>query len=448
LKVALVNISRAVNVSRGAGYVAGALIRAGHELGFFDTSHQPLNQVAQNLARGQFEALLVSTMSMDLPDAVELVRQVKRSCELPVLVGGVHPTIVGGRVLEDHPEIDYLCVGEGESMVIEFLEKLGSDALRDVPNLAYRHQGRVVVNPLRPPEDLAQSPEFPWHLFPREAVVQQPWGFLYVNATRGCPYNCTYCCNGVYLKHYGKSYFRFRAVADIVEELIFLKRDYSPRLFYFGDEMILSDRAYAVRLFEDLRRKVKTPYGCMVRVEHLDAETVKIMARTGCRYVGLGLECGNEEFRRKHLSRHMSNAQIEEAVTLLKKAGIFVTTFNMIGFPFDNDDFLTEETIRFNQKLRPDFLQVSVFYPLPGTRLHARCTELDLIDPEKMARIRGYGEDSVLKGVSIGEKREEMEALFSSSSSGPAPGESRWRSTLRRACPRPLLKLLRALRGG
>ncbi|NIA20824.1 MAG: radical SAM protein [Anaerolineaceae bacterium] len=410
MKVALVYLNNERNVGRGAAYIAGAILRAGHSLAFFDTYYYSLESVARRIAAGEFHCLMVSSMTMLFPDAVRLIRLVKKRSDIPVLVGGIHATILGGQLLDEVPEIDYLCVGEGESAVVEFLDRLGSDSLHEVANLAYRRDGRVAVNPVRPAEDLSRLPRFPWHLFSRDAIVQADSGFVFVTATRGCPYNCTYCANGVYLRYYGKGYLRFQPGEPVIEEMLRLRRAYHPKLFYFGDEMILSDAERAIELFRAVRDRVGVPYGCMARVEHINRDIVRRMADSGCRYVAMGVECGDEEFRRKHLRRTMSNEQLQQAFALVREAGIFVTSFNMIGFPFPNDDGLTEATIRLNEKLKPDYAQVSIFYPFPGTDLHQHCVERDLIDPRKLAATTDYHKDSVLRGVSVHDRVKRIRA--------------------------------------
>ena len=413
MNVAFVYMNNECNIGRGAGCIAGAIMQAGHQLTFFDTFFTPIETVVDRVVSGNYDALMVSTMTMLFPESMKLARLVKERVNIPILMGGIHPTIAGGQILTEHPEIDYLCIGEGESMVVDFLEHLGRETLFSVSNLAFRRvDGSNLVNQHRPAEDLAKLSPFPWYLFPNQAVVQGEQRFLYVNATRGCPFNCSYCCNNVYLSLYHKSYLRFRPVEHIIGELKFLRDTYAPSLFYFGDEMIFSNQEYALRLFWTIRRELDIPYGCMARVEYMTPEIVKDLSETGCQYMGMGVECGDEEFRRKHLYRSMSNAQIEHAFGLVKGAGIFVTSFNMIGYPFEFDDRLTEETIKLNQRINPDFVQTSIFYPFPGTKLYQRCLDLNLIDHEKQAKTKDYFGESVLKGVSVRDKKKEMDALL------------------------------------
>lgn len=413
MNIAFVYMNNEMNVGRGAGYVAGAIINAGYKLKFYDTLYSPIDTISHDIIHETFDIFMISSMTMLFPEAIKLICMVKEKKNIPVLVGGVHPTIEGRSILEQYKQIDFICIGEGESMVIDFLHSFGKDSLFAVRNLAYRRDGIVYTNPVRSTEDLSKLPPFPWELFRTESVVQEEKsGFLYVTASRGCPYNCTYCSNGIYLGHYAKSYLRFRPIAHVIEELKYLNNKYSPRLFYFGDEMILSHPENTVELFEKIKKELNVPYGFMGRVEYITPRLIEVLERTGCQYVAIGIECGNEEFRKKYLNRKMSNQQIEHAFSLIKKAGIFTTSFNMIGYPFNNDDFLTEETIKLNKKIKPNFAQVSIFYPFPGTKLYQRCINMNLIDPQKVENTEEYFSESVLKGVYLRKKWEEINLLF------------------------------------
>ena len=412
MRIAFIYMNNQRNIGRGAGYVAGAILLAGHELTFYDTLYTNQKILIEDIIKKNYDVLMISSMTMLFLDALEIIRGIKRYRHIPTIVGGVHPTVMRGELLEKYPEIDYLCIGEGESFVIDFLRNLGSDSLYGVKNLSYRRNGKVFVNQTRPPEDLSKLLLFPWQLFRKEAIVEANTGFIYVNASRGCPYNCTYCANGSYLMHYGQKYLRYRPIADVVNELKYLQRTHRPKLFYFGDEMIFINREYVTELFQSIKHELNVPYGCMGRVENMDPQTANILKETGCRYVGTGIECGDEAFRKQHLNRGMTNHQIENAFYLFKKAGIFATSFNMLGFPFKNDDLLTEATIKLNQRIKPDYAQFTIFYPFPGTKLYERCVEMDLIDSQKLPNVKDYYTESVLKGVSLRKKCDEIDKLF------------------------------------
>ncbi|MHA1371330.1 MAG: B12-binding domain-containing radical SAM protein, partial [Promethearchaeota archaeon] len=327
------------------------------------------------------------------PLAMLLVKKIKNETRLPILMGGIHPTIARGSVFLECPEVDFVCVGEGESFVKDFLRAFENGNFNSVQNLIYRDGNRLVFNEMRSPEDLSKLPDFPWQNFRR--VVVDDDRYIYVNATRGCPYKCAYCCNEVYLDLYGLEYIRHRPVSDVIEEMKKLKIIYNPKLFYFADEMPLACKEYAVELFEALRKHIEAPFGCMGRVEFLDEEMIDVLKKNNCRYVAIGVECGDEEYRKKTLQRYMSNDDIKRTFELCRRAGIKTCSFNMIGYPTENDDELCKATIALNRELKPDIIQVTWFYPFPGTRLYNYCKEKNLIDDA--ISLKSYHFGSILK---------------------------------------------------
>jgi anaerobic magnesium-protoporphyrin IX monomethyl ester cyclase len=428
MKVAFVYMNHTNNVGAGAGYVAAAARDAGHDVVFFDTFVRPEPEIVGQLSQIHFDALMISTVAPFFGEALQLIRPVKTKINIPVLMGGSHPTAVGARTLNNHPEIDYVCVGEGEAMVAEFLDALRHRDFSRVPNLAFRKSGEIKQNPIGPVQDLSKLPSFPWEFFSNESVVLSELPgirYIYVMATRGCPFKCSYCANSAYLELYGKQYLRFRSIDEVIQELKYLRDTYSPNAFYFGDEMMFSDRQYVYDLFTAIHHEIGLPYGCMARVEMIDHAVSRHMAATGCRYLGMGIECGDEKFRNEFLNRKMSNSQIKRAFAIAKECGIYTLSFNMIGFPVEYDEKLTEATVNLNLDINPGFASFSIFYPIPGTLAYQYCVERDLIDPEKERSVKDYSDESILRGISLSHKKKQIEALVNAERFNPSlrPGE-------------------------
>lgn len=388
-------------VNRGAGYIAARVKNAGHEVTFYDSAYCSVDEAAVGICDGKPDVLLVSASTMLFEKAKDLIGRVKSRMSIPVLVGGIHATIVRGEVLDECPEVDYICVGEGEDFIVEFMHALEFGGMESLENLGYRDSGGAVrINPVRPCTDLSALPPFRYEFFDRRSIVRagpKP-GFTYVFATRGCPYNCTYCCNGNYLELYGRDYLRKHDPGFIVDELRHLRDEYNARFFYFGDEMILFDEDYVSDLFRRVKAELDMPFGCMVRVEKITPSIVEMFRETGCCYVSMGVECGDERFRREFLNRHMSNERIVEAFRLLNTIdGMFTYAFYMHGFPVPYDAELTAKTRELNDIIKPSLVQDTAFYPLRGTKLYDYCAERGFIDFDKMKNQENYLHESVIK---------------------------------------------------
>lgn len=393
----------------GPGYVIGALKESGCEVKLFNFNYSNtvlerikyeinLQNLLLHLSRCDLVCMTVCTL--DLPLMENIIRSIRQyNTKIPILVGGVHPTLIKEQFLMKYPSVNYICVGEGESFIREFIEHIDClPELIKIDNLGYRLGNRVVLNKIRPPEDLEHLPVFPWHMYEDYEIVDQ-YGFASVRATRGCPFKCTFCCNSSFLEIYSQGYLRKRPIDDVINDMKYLKEHYELKLFSFADEMLVWDKTYAMQLFIRIKTEINMPFGFMARVEYLDEMLIKTAANCGCKYVGIGVECGNEEFRKNYLNRHMSNQKIEGIVKLLKENDIYVATYNMIGYPVssERDALLTLDTINFTDKIKPNFAQFSIFYPFPGTKLYDKCIIENLIDPLKSNK-NLYG-GSILKGM-------------------------------------------------
>ena len=410
MRVALVYLNNdTCSVSRGPGYIASVVLSAGHALKFFDTAYICLERVRAEVTSGEYDILLISASSLFYTEATTLAAAVKQTSDIPILLGGIHATIIQGEILNECPDIDYICIGEGEGFIVDFLESMASGGMvKSIDNLGYRDDdGTAQVNPIRPCTDLKTLPPFRFDLFRPESIVNgypKP-GFCYVYATRGCPYNCSYCCNGCNLALYKRSYLRTQNIDTIIAELLFLKKTYPVELFYFGDEMILFNERFVTDLFRRIKTEVDVDVGCMVRVETITPAIVALFQETGCRYVGMGIECGDEAFRRKFLNRHMTNDQIIDAFRMLRAIpGMILTSYNMRGFPVAYDTELTRKTTALNARCGVNIVQTSLFYPFRGTKLYDYCIDNDLIDPVKLAHVHAnhqdYFTESVLRPIS------------------------------------------------
>ncbi len=406
MKVALVYPNIEKHVARGAGYIASAILAAGHDLDYYDTTYHPIDTIISDIPKGGYDLLAISASTLFMRHTAQIAAGVKQLSNLKILVGGVHAIIVKGDILRDYPEIDYICVGEGEDFIVDFLRAIeNGDDVESIDNLGYRSKdSAIVVNPVRPCTNLDTLPPFRYDIFHPESVVQNlplP-GFCYVYATRGCPYNCSYCSNGAYLDLYHRNYLRTRNVDDTIAELIYLRENYPIQFFYFGDEMIIFDEAYVTELFHRVTSEVRIPFGCMARVERITPAIVDLIKESGCRYVAMGVECGDEEFRKKFLNRHMTNKQIIDAFAALRAIkGMVLTSFSMKGYPVPYDAQLLEKTHALNKLIKADIVQMSVVYPFPGTKIYDYCVKHDLIDRDKFEQAEDVFSVSAIKNCSL-----------------------------------------------
>jgi radical SAM superfamily enzyme YgiQ (UPF0313 family) len=159
---------------------------------------------------------------------------------------------------------------------------------------------------------------------------------------------------------------------------------------------------------ERIKDKLNVPFGCMTRPEALSEEKVRYLKEAGCVEIAMGIETGNEKYRKEVLDRQMPQESIVKAFLMAKKAGIKTYSFNMVGLPNETRDDVFS-TIELNRKGKVDEIQCTVFYPFKGTRLRDFCEEHDFIDSSEK-EVASYYEMPTIRNPKM--PRNEIAGLF------------------------------------
>ena len=319
--------------------------------------------------------IIVSAMTGYVQEVIKLLKKV--NIKSKVIFGGVHATICPKETIEND-NIDMICVGEGEELLIELTDALekGTD-YTSIRNLGYKRRRAVYFNDLRPLIDLDDLPTPDWELYDERHLFRPFMGKIYRGSyyvmSRGCPYRCSYCVNDSLRKtfqNHGR-YFRYQSAKTTIKQLKALKERYDATWFKFVDDSIgYFDIEYLEELADGLK-PLNINFGCLIRVESINEEKVKLLKDMGMVAASIGIESGNQNIRKTILNRHMTNDQILEPIRLLKKYDVRISTFNMIGLPTETRDNVFE-TIRLNKKAGVNATNVYIIYPYPGTEINIK----------------------------------------------------------------------------
>lgn len=319
--------------------------------------------------------ILVSVMTGHVQEVINLLKKVKFKCK--VVFGGVHPTICANETLENDI-IDFICVGEGEELIIELIDALekGKEFLT-IRNLGYKRGGVTYINGLRPLIDLDELPIPDWGLFDPRHLFRPFMGNIYQGSfyvmSRGCPYRCSYCVNDSLRKTQNKlgKYFRYQSPSTTIKQLSALKQQYGASWFKFADDSLgYFDREYLEELAQGLK-PLNIQFGCSIRPGSINAEKVKLLKNMGIVAASVGVESGNYEIRKNILNRPMTDEQIIDSIGLLKENGVRISTFNLIGLPTETRQNVFE-TIRLNKKAGVMATNVYIVYPYPCTEINIK----------------------------------------------------------------------------
>lgn len=299
----------------------------------------------------------------------------ERGCT--VIVAGSDATDHAGAYLAQGA--DFVLIGEGEYTLRELMDRLtgrNDRPFHSIQGLAFptrSSSGPVHHTPRRPDiEDLDALPFPAWDLVDvaryREIWYRRHGTYsMNVVTTRGCPFHCNWCAKPIWGQHYA-----VRSPENVVAELKWLKETYRPDHIWFVDDIMGLEAGWMSR-FADLveAQDARVAFKSLNRPDLLlrDGE-IDALRRAGCHIVWLGAESGAQKIL-DGMEKGTRVEQIYEATQCLHEAGIQAGFFLQFGYPGETRADI-ERTLQMVRDCRPDDVGMSVSYPLPGTRFHAR----------------------------------------------------------------------------
>lgn len=327
---------------------------------------------------------------------------------LPIVTGGMHPTVFAEEIITHCTEIDYVVVGEGEPQVLalaEFFSGRVLTSLDPVEGLAMRQGGRVRFRPkqnfLR---DLDQLPPPAYHLIdfrdyehhtehwhnPKQHRFNLSVPLL---SSRSCPNRCSFC--SMYQVMGPK--LRKRSATVVVDEIQQLYEDYGLKHFSFMDDNLNLNKKHILAICgEILRRNIdiqyETPNG--LSTAHLDEEMMDAMAASGWIRGAIAIESGSDYIRNTIMGKRLPREKIFRVVNYAKRLPqVYLKGYFIIGMPEETHDSL-DETYHMIADLELDEAYVTNLMPFAGTKVFQQAVRDGLldksIDPAKLWQMDGF----------------------------------------------------------
>lgn len=338
----------------------------------------------------------VSCHSKGSDKAQQVLRYLKSQGVLTVW-GGIHATLNAEECAEF---ADMVCVGEGEGAIVDLASCLEQHAdWHHVLNIAFKDKGVFVRNGLRPLAkmdglptlDFSCSNEFQLldHRIVRRSqnrdLVMEEIPFL---GSRGCAFQCTYCCNAKLRQIYAGTgrYVRKHSVSAFVDRAATLRGHFpnGKRLFFVDDDFLDRSIQELQEFATTYPDAVGLPFECQVSPMRVNEERVDLLAKAGVWRIRMGVESGSERTKKDVYRRAMPNQAVVRASEVLARYPHIVRAYYfIIGNPFENTADLVE-TIQLILRLPPPyFVQVFNLVFFPGSVLYEQAIAAGLISGKK-----------------------------------------------------------------
>ncbi|MDD4690032.1 MAG: DUF4080 domain-containing protein [Eubacteriales bacterium] len=173
------------------------------------TVNQPILSLYREILGYDCENIAFSCYIWNIDTVLRLAQIIKDARpNVKIILGGPEVSYDSEAILKEHPYIDYILCGEGE---IAFEKLMYGDYTAD--GISYRTEDGVVVGSyqLVMNLDLIKSP------YTDEMLDRIPYGSVYYEASRGCPFNCGYCLSSTFN---GVRRFSFDRIKSDIKKIV------------------------------------------------------------------------------------------------------------------------------------------------------------------------------------------------------------------------------------
>jgi len=370
--------------------LAGPLLEAGFPVRLIDGAICP--DFEQVILREIADALCVGISVLTGPmigAALQIARAVKKlRPELPVILGGWHPSLVTEQTLQ--PEfVDAIVRGQGELTLLEVAERLSAgQSLQGVHGLSHKDGAGFHHEFERPVANINELPAPAYHLADFDAYAASCGVRKLAYATSvGCPYACNYCTDQVFYKRRFNAYKADRVVDELAELV----------MRYRIEEVALLDSNFLVDIHRALAiargiidSKVRFRWTFQASTDfiwRMSDDEVRLLAASGVSHMGFGTESASQEVLTLMNKHHQRVDQMVETARKAELAGIHVTFNLILGYPGETESE-RQKTFQIMSNIARRYSSVSfspnIFTPYPGIPIWPQLREMGLHEPQSL----------------------------------------------------------------
>ena len=313
----------------------------------------------------------LTAMTFTLVDCKLTIQEIRKRFDPYIVVGGPHTAIFPSECFnKDGLAADFVVVCEGELTMQRLIDDIESGRIKrhsSIDERTYRQLAFI--------QDLNELP-FParelTHIDNYYSVLAYDTPTTTAFSSRGCPFSCAYCDRPAL----GKGFRAMDAirVADEMEDCV---KKGIKEIFFYDDTFSVSMKRVDSICDELIKRNINMKWDIRTRVNVVTEALLEKMAKAGCDRIHFGVESGNPRVV-KEMNKGTSIQQVEDAFRLCKKYKIKTLAYFMLGNPTETFEDV-KDTLRLSQKIKPDFMQMTILSPFPATKYYLEALQNNVI---------------------------------------------------------------------
>lgn len=304
---------------------------------------------------------------------IESVKKALNHCEI-IATGDVFRDFKEN-ALAENPALDAILLDFSTDDILSYLKRTTNKV---IPNIIYRSDNKLIVGKEKHGKGSWQIPIPQWEKFNLDAYhfpFAQRKPFASILTDFGCPYTCDFCP----VSTLG---FKLRPISDVISDLEKLK-SLGVKELYIRDQTFGVNKARTHKLLNAMQEyNLNFSFTALSRTDVLDDSLLIKMKESGCHTLMIGIESANDEILHKH-KKSIKASETYQSIKQIKKAGIKVGGFFMLGFPGETCDSINA-TAKFARKLPIDYASFNIVSPRFGTHFRKTVIEQKMIDENNL----------------------------------------------------------------
>jgi radical SAM superfamily enzyme YgiQ (UPF0313 family) len=302
--------------------------------------------------------------------------------DILIIIGGGLATNLYNKILHEFEHIDACCYGEGEIPLCQLVDAENvQHYLKSSPSWIIRENlhgsfmpNHTFVN------NIDDIPFFDYNLIDLDSYrgrsfdksyAQKSLREMSIHTSRGCPYHCVFCANATV---HGKR-MRYMSVEKVIHEIENMISLHQMEILLIEDDHFLADRNRAKVILQrlcDFNLKIEFPNG--VAVYAIDDDIGQLLKKAGVKIITLAVESGSDFVLKNIIHKPHRVNMIKPAVKILRKYGISIHAFIIVGLPGELETH-REETMQMISDVGFDWVKFSLAVPVSGSKLYDICKE-------------------------------------------------------------------------
>lgn len=271
--------------------------------------------IYKTISEKNIEFVSISVCFGTITPAIELSKTIKAKYPyIKIIWGGPHVEFLLDHLKESY--LNYLVFGEGEEPLHQLLTTINTYDFNpySIPNIAFIFNDQILQTPREKPTHTLDSLPFPdreWVDLNKYIKPIAPKS-CYIIGSRYCPHSCSFCINSC-----NNNPFRARSIANIMEEVRFIKKNYPLyKRFSFVDETLNHSKERLIEFCTAIKKE-NIEWNCNIRVDDYmaDKEIIRLMKSSGNNFIEIGIESGSQQILNMN-NKNISLAKVNEFLTI------------------------------------------------------------------------------------------------------------------------------------